>query len=1798
MSTPSGKYDKAGWTKYEFPPDMITAEQNEKKMKLAWPQIKRLMGKQIESRIYSSAQAGDNVSAKEWKALSVRMQAKDMSQRINEEFIQDFMKWLTGRSTFNSTKYFEIMEDEFGAPVSKEVTGGCPWGNKPLTNLPGVSEFLDQGIDRRSKVIEYISKLKLRGPRNLDESYMYYKYILRKVAVDDDACFEVQEMADFDYPVDPETGETVGPAQVATPPLFDEVRYTANFLMVYSLTVQSPALAAEWILNGAKAFDLEKLGTGIVTLIDPRDTASFLNTNDYDMIRQAGGKYMYVKDWVSEADGEDEYIERHEQARRMTRERERRRKLRKAGRGPSAKMAAGATSKKGIDLNIFLGPDGRQQSRRLTRREARRDDRIDDEREDLATALTEESFGTKNYVSFWAMSPGDQDYIMAMLLAQNAFASAAQVLKSPSSTGAAGGPVSFPEARRNEEKFAYPGEETEKEEKGTKKKGERLQDVAKRIRTLPGAESDPATQKILKDIYKTVERIANKKDTVPKVTVQNNQPINIDNNGLIASVKANTVMIEKLNAVIGKLDVKIGNLNFDGPRNPPPLQIPEAFRTRMDSIDNKLGTVVNVLNGLPPEIAKYIPRPPPGAGGVGSAVPVNPDQIMTDREEINIGSATVHNPTGPWTVQNQKVDNNYTVGDLNFGHITGESIGQGLGKTMGAPNVNVYPNVDVRPDVNVSVDASGIKVPTPQVNITVDGETLKIPVPQVNVSLDATQIPVPDIYPQVNVGNVNLPESLGEKIGQNIKIPEFGVNIDVDRLGGAIGRSITAQAGDVNVDLGPLTQALENHVSEQKDSKADLMRIQAEHSRQIGDLYKELKEMRTQENTRLDTMKQILDKMTPLQTAVAGILANDPATKDIEGDVEIKEKSLGEKLGQVIGLDQDTINKLVDGNAKGLTGIKEEIQKLITTVNDNLSMDIENNSGLVQKTGLVQITHQLLKNAAYQNNVLARTMEYIPKDMRDGISPNLFTLLTDKLSDPTSIFNNAEVKVAEINDKTFGDMAKKVTDIEKQLKDGGAALELQKGGVELLRQELLKKYDTAVADATEQTTQQKEQIKAEMIGLRNMYASKEAEFTQKVNEYAVLASSHAAILKEFETYKTKTTDKGRILKETLKDVIGTELKPLIEKSSQNIVDAIDLSLGAGADDDGGDGGDKDGPGGDSGPGLSKEEKKEAVLVGEAQHATYEYLQKQNELPAEIKIQPPEVFVDRAALETKRTLEQLIDEQISRDPNSSVYSILKSPIEEAVQTLQHFKEEKGGVSPEQLSVSDRLKRNQLFAAEAYNYNLNNRFGNLPDTIRQTFLDPIAGQSPEARIKSVTTGLTLLTKEKNSVEQSKSSFKRFTELITDFSGATNRMAEEPGWNGRSKLAEDYIGKLGGTRIREMTEYKLNDRTSIQPTNASEIDGYATLVRVGRQMEAASKRGDHVTFQELVRHTQSYTTFNSVPFVSSSPLYSAMVNGDQQNITHALSAIGTGHINRTYFTTAAKTRTDLLYHSFKNHMSNTSENTQDSVEGAAVDHAIKNTEKSGMSDSTLAAHPEYSKHINSVSMEEASVYLQAFMRAAMGHNMMKMNLHDMAGQEKGADTIQMLAKTKSVLGHELTAMKKQFDMVADNSSRLQIDNPNNQTIQTLYADRQASIKALSMKMYDAMALSVTPEFQRLAKPDQEIQQSFTEVQTSTVVEAVDTLVGFTDGNILHYLNQTAEEMESPDITALPSGKLFASQLKNAVEALDKEASVPIEAMSKTSNSAMAKLMGPLRNSVFEQQLKDQFKNVFDGLPVALAA
>lgn len=1763
---------------------MITAEQNEKKMKLTWPQIKRLMGKQIESRIYTNNQTGDIVTAKQWKNFMVKMEAKDMSQRINEEFIQDFIKWLTGRSVYNSSKYFEIVQDEFGKPLSKEVTMGCPWGNKPLTHLPGVSEFLDQGIDRRSKVIDYIAKLKMHGPRNLDEAYMYYKYILRKVAVDDDTCFEMQELADFDYPVDPKTGETVGPASTDLPPLFDEAKYAANFMMVYAMTVQAPGLTAEWILNGAKAADLRKLALGDgIRLIDKTKIKKFLETNDYDLIYDtASGKYKYIGQYIREGSDALEREARRQRARQEVRERERRRKLRKAGRAPSAKMATtGATAKAatGVDIDLLVGPEGRQKARRLNRRENRRDNRLDDEREDLAIALGMENFGTEKYVSFWALSSSDQDYIMASLLAQNAFASAGQALQSPASTGVAGGPVSFQQGRTNQAQYAYPGQETQDVEDNDKTRAEKLTQLSQNIRSLPGSVSDAATQNILRKIHKTLKRIENK-DMAPKVSVTNDQPINIDTGNWIGIVKENTKMMDALKGVLGELDVKIrdfgrGPGGTGGVAPSPPFQIPPGYEKSMGEIDEKLKTVIGVLKGgIPVTFAQQLhpPSPPP----VG--VPVQPDQVMSDRD-INLDTATIH-------VKKQTVSNTY--GDLVIDHKTAESIGKGMGASMPQPKVNYTHTGDIKP--NITYEHTGDIYP----ELKIDKDTPLI------VDVGGTKIDA-----RVDKVDVNLPPELGAEIAKNF---------DYEKMGQAIGKNIKIPGQEPQpkaprapkpktsappvVDITALSNKLDESFKTIAESKTELMNIQAAHSKEIGALYKEMKELRLQQTTELDNMKKILDTLTPLQTAVAGLVANSGV--DLDGDVDIKEKSLNEKLQQVVKLDQDTIDKLITGSTEGIDGLKGEITKLVNAVNEGLfSEHTSEKWGVTRKIGLVAIADKLLEHSVHQSRILQDSLEYVPPDMREHVSNNVLTMLMDKVNDPSSIFNKAEVTVANITDKNFVRMSTEMTNIEKQLVDQKAALKLQKEVLDLKKDELDRKFKDAVALAEQKTAEEKEKISSAMLELRNQYSLTQAEFAQKVNEYTVLAHSHKNLQTAFEDFKKKNADSKKALKDTLTDVIGTELKPLFAEATQQIVDAVELNIGPGADVDEDEQAPLKNESEDASAGLSKSEKEEAAIVGEAQKEVYEFLQQQQEIEPTVDIGPAKVYIDHTALETKRTLEQLIKDEIANDPRASVYNILKNPIQQVLDVLRPETSGYRDIEPSKLTLEQRFKRNQLFAAEAYETNLENKFRSLPEQIGKQFLNPVANlQSEEERIQAVTKGLTLLSREKNSLKESKSSFKQFSELLTNYKKAVSGMQEDPTTGGASVLARDNIGKWTGNRLRNNTGYRVNDQVSALVSSTPEMDSYLTLARVGRDMDNAYKAGDNLAFQTLAKAVANYDSFNDVLFTKNSPLYQAMVAGDHQGIVNSLSQDGTAHLDRTWYTTSMKARTDLLYRAFANKIVDDAYDEAapaTETEQAVAEHTAHKIYDREMQENRLVTHKDFKDSVNNISLEETSVYLQAFMRAAIATNMTKIGFTNIP--DASTDFVRSIGKmSNGNLYEDIKVMGEVFNQAATHSSKMLMDHPQNELVKKVFDDRQQTIKDLSEKMFAAMMLNVLPEFKNLSLPSAETLAAHSPEELTVASEAVDTLVGLADGNIAADLSKRADRMEAP-VSQLQQAKLIASQVKNAVEAIDKEGKKVLSDMRTKATSDVSGILQQFMNAAYKE-LETQMPNIYHAVPMAMVA
>lgn len=100
--------------------------------------------------------------------------SEQAKNKINREFVLQFMLWLQGKSGYN------LRVDATGTRL---VT---PWKKRPLTFLPGCSEYLRSFLTKKAAFQMKIAELYMRGPKDLNECFIYYKYIVVGMILDDE----------------------------------------------------------------------------------------------------------------------------------------------------------------------------------------------------------------------------------------------------------------------------------------------------------------------------------------------------------------------------------------------------------------------------------------------------------------------------------------------------------------------------------------------------------------------------------------------------------------------------------------------------------------------------------------------------------------------------------------------------------------------------------------------------------------------------------------------------------------------------------------------------------------------------------------------------------------------------------------------------------------------------------------------------------------------------------------------------------------------------------------------------------------------------------------------------------------------------------------------------------------------------------------------------------------------------------------------------------------------------------------------------------------------------------------------------------------------------------------------------------------------------------------------------------------------------------------------------------------------------------------------------------------------------
>ena len=194
-----------GWPKFSAPPTMFDSETQSKKMTpsqgfLNYKELTRINTMLSQPQITQAESIA--LHQRKHEILSGLEQNAEI-----QSYLQDFFQYCIGKSKYNVTHAnynSDILEHGDRAnggkgptsragflysmygqkKVDKQGREVTPWGSKPMTHLPDVRDFVASFVDKRMQAVKIITTLKLRYPQNIDELWIYYKYIARGEALD------------------------------------------------------------------------------------------------------------------------------------------------------------------------------------------------------------------------------------------------------------------------------------------------------------------------------------------------------------------------------------------------------------------------------------------------------------------------------------------------------------------------------------------------------------------------------------------------------------------------------------------------------------------------------------------------------------------------------------------------------------------------------------------------------------------------------------------------------------------------------------------------------------------------------------------------------------------------------------------------------------------------------------------------------------------------------------------------------------------------------------------------------------------------------------------------------------------------------------------------------------------------------------------------------------------------------------------------------------------------------------------------------------------------------------------------------------------------------------------------------------------------------------------------------------------------------------------------------------------------------------------------------------------------------
>lgn len=144
--------------KYKPPADPLELEAQLKEM-IPLPHVSKRQWDEWYTRYVESNKTAQFLKAQKDSAA--------VEKNINTTFVLEFKQWLQGRSRWN----VEVRPDGY-----RRCT---PWGPQNLFFLPGVTDYLRSYLGKKAAYQLKLALLYMRGPRDLNEAFIYYKFLVR-----------------------------------------------------------------------------------------------------------------------------------------------------------------------------------------------------------------------------------------------------------------------------------------------------------------------------------------------------------------------------------------------------------------------------------------------------------------------------------------------------------------------------------------------------------------------------------------------------------------------------------------------------------------------------------------------------------------------------------------------------------------------------------------------------------------------------------------------------------------------------------------------------------------------------------------------------------------------------------------------------------------------------------------------------------------------------------------------------------------------------------------------------------------------------------------------------------------------------------------------------------------------------------------------------------------------------------------------------------------------------------------------------------------------------------------------------------------------------------------------------------------------------------------------------------------------------------------------------------------------------------------------------------------------------------